>query len=144
MSAPPPLGRDVPGRRAVPPAVRAAGVVLVVVALILLGSAAVGLVARTTARATPMPHPVWMFFVGLPLLLAGAACLGSGSLGAAARRVVGAGTAVPVEPGGPLADERGILGVGTAAPAVARGCSSCGRDNGADARFCDACGIALE
>ena len=119
---------------------RVLGVLLMGTALVLIGVAVADFFAAFAsddfgAEATRF----WMFFAALPFFALGALFLQLGFAGTAARYM--AGEYVPV-----LKDSMDQLGVG-GYPALAAGsgpyCRSCGRQNDADARFCDSCGLTM-
>jgi hypothetical protein len=80
-----------------------------------------------------------MFFAAMPFFALGGLFLQLGFVGAAAKYV--AGEAVPV-----LKTSMDQLGVGrypSAPTGSGQYCRSCGRQNDADARFCDSCGTSM-
>lgn len=89
--------------------------------------------------AADEPDKFWMFFVALPFFAAGGFLLNLGFSGAAAKYM-----ADEYSP----AIQRVSHDLGLredAAPAAGSGpfCRSCGRQNDADARFCDNCGTSM-
>ena len=99
------------------------------------------------------PQKFWCLFVGLPLLGLGGALLKFGYVGEISRYVAGETAPVAtdtfnyvaegVRPGIRHVSEAlraGRSGGGSASPMT---CGACGADHDADARYCDACGVAL-
>lgn len=80
-----------------------------------------------------LPGNFWLAFVGLPLLIVGAAISLFAFLGPATSYV--AGEVTPV-----IRDSLSTLGIGSAG----RTCASCGAQNDGRAQFCDSCGKPLE
>lgn len=121
---------------------RVLGVVSMGAALVLIGlSIADFFRAFNDPSFDAMPTKGWMFFVALPFFVVGGAFLQLGFSGAHATFLAG-------EYSPALRSVSRDLGlVGDRAPGGAPGpgpyCRSCGRQNDADARFCDSCGISM-
>lgn len=107
-------------------------------------------------RGGGMPTKFWMCFVGMPLLAAGIFLTKIGFMGAAARYVAGEiapvgkdtinymarGTKEAVrDMTGAIAE--GLRGEADASEVRVR-CHKCNAENEGDARFCDACGTAIQ
>jgi hypothetical protein len=144
------------GQRPTRIAVRAVGLVLLVVALVFL---AIGLQDFfSSSDSFEGPHRFAMVLVGILMLGPAGWCLQAGFLGAASRYVAGETMPVVKDSAAYLSDGQGVLGVGrtvgAAPPGPARGpsrgpastgpyCARCGVRNDDDASFCDSCGAAL-
>ena len=119
---------------------RVLGVLLMGTALVLIGIAAADFFAAFGSDDFGAePTKFWMFFAALPFFALGGLFLQLGFVGAAAKYV--AGEAAPA-----LKTSMDQLGVGRY-PSASTGsgpfCRSCGRQNNADARFCDGCGTSM-
>ena len=119
---------------------RVLGVLLMGTALVLIGIAAGDFFAAFGSDDFGAePTRFWMFFAALPFFALGGLFLQLGFVGAAAKYVVG--EAAPA-----LKTSMDQLGVGRY-PSASTGsgpfCRSCGRQNDADARFCDSCGTSM-
>lgn len=119
---------------------RVLGVLLMGTALVLIGIAAADFFAAFGSDDFGAePTKFWMFFAALPFFALGGLFLQLGFVGAAAKYV--AGEAAPA-----LKTSMDQLGVGRY-PSASTGsgpfCRSCGRQNNADARFCDGCGTSV-
>lgn len=119
---------------------RVLGVLLMGTALVLIGIAAADFFAAFGSDDFGAePTKFWMFFAALPFFALGGLFLQLGFVGAAAKYV--AGEAAPA-----LKTSMDQLGVGRY-PSASTGsgpfCRSCGRQNDADARFCDSCGTSM-
>jgi hypothetical protein len=110
---------------------RVGGPVLLVIGLLLTLAGMASFFSAFGSFETP--DNFWMAFIGLPLIGIGGAMTKVGYLGPATRYV--AGEVTPA-----LRDTLGVLGL----RAGTRECVSCGAQNDADSRFCDACGKPLK
>jgi hypothetical protein len=126
---------------------RVGGIVLLLVALLLLGSGLADLFSP--ADSSGGPHHVWMLFVGVLLLAPAGWCLQAGFVGVATRYAAGETLPVVKDSAAYLSDGEGILGVGRTVDDAAEHpeadgpyCSQCGTRNDAKAAFCDHCGHA--
>jgi ribosomal protein L40E len=108
------------------------GIVLVGIAFLDFFSGFGSLDPLGTPGSLSGPGNFWMAFIGLPLVAIGSWMLKAGYLGAATRYVAG-------EVSSPLRDTLGAVGLVDAGVA----CWSCGAGNDPDAKFCDACGVAM-
>ena len=99
------------------------------------------------------PRLFWCFFVGMPLMFAGAVLTNFGFMGAIVRYQAGEVAPVGKDTFNYMA-EGTKEGVRTVATAIATGlrdtstqsqlrCSACGHSNDANAKFCDECGAVL-
>jgi hypothetical protein len=132
---------------------RAVGITLTVVGLVLLGIALVDFFSGfgdTSDMSDDGPGLFWLFFVALPVLFVGLACTQLGFLGAASRYTAGESAPVLKDTASYLTDGEGFLGVGRtvddrSVPAAAGGafCSQCGAAHDRDARFCKSCGAPV-
>lgn len=127
---------------------RVGGIVLLLVALLLLGSGLADLFSPGDSSGGP--HNVWMLFVGVLLLAPAGWCLQAGFVGRATRYAAGETMPVVKDSAAYLSDGEGILGVGRTVDggegqpeAVGPFCSRCGTRSDANAVFCDHCGHAL-
>jgi hypothetical protein len=127
---------------------RVGGLVLLLVALLLLGSGLADLFSRGDPFESP--HHVWMLFVGVLLLAPAGWCLQAGFMGAATRYAAGETMPLVKDSAAYLSDGQGIVGVGRTVDegeqtpeAAGSYCSQCGARNAANAAFCDRCGHAL-
>ena len=119
---------------------RVLGVLLMGTALVLIGIAAADFFAAFGSDDIGAePTQFGMLFAALPFFALGGLFLQLGFVGAAAKYV--AGEAAPA-----LKTSMDQLGVGRY-PSASTGsgpfCRSCGRQNNADARFCDGCGTSM-
>jgi hypothetical protein len=108
---------------------RVGGIVLLLVALLLLGTGLADLFSPTDSSGGP--HHVWMLFVGVVLLAPAGWCLQAGFVGLATRYAAGETMPVVKDSAAYLSDGEGPS------------CSQCGTRNDANAAFCDHCGHAL-
>ena len=153
-------------------ALRVAGILLTLAGLVLIGTAIAdffGAFDSSSSAATyddytgpvpdlgledggsvddGMPDLFWLFFLGMPVLFAGAVCLQLGYVGAAARWSAGESAPVLKDTASYLTDGEGLLGVGRTVDddrTAAGGpfCRTCGTRADAGDGFCAKCGTAL-
>lgn len=117
---------------------RVLGALVLVAALVFIVIAGMDFFAAGSSDSLgEEPTKFWMFFVGLPLLFVGGVLLQLGFAGAGAKYI--AAEYVPV-----LKESMDQLGLQGNAPRDAGPyCRSCGKQNDADARFCDSCGSSM-
>jgi hypothetical protein len=89
--------------------------------------------------AVDEPDKFWMFFVALPFFVAGGFLLNLGFSGAAARYMADEYSPAIQR----VSRDLGLREDAAPAPGSGPFCRSCGRQNDADARFCDGCGTSM-
>jgi len=150
-----PAGARGSGRRTL---FRVLGVVLMGTALVLFGLAIADFFGASDMSGGPAPgepgfadwvdeemndEPTkgWMFFLGLPFFLLGGVFLQLGFAGATARYMADQYSPAIQR----VSQDLGLRGDRAPTGSAASGpyCRSCGRQNDADARFCDSCGTSM-
>jgi hypothetical protein len=119
---------------------RVLGMLLMGAALVLIGlSVADFFRAFNDPSFAAMPTKGWMFFLAMPFFLLGGICLQLGFAGAHAKYLAG-----EISPAlRSVARDVGLRVDDPAEQALGPYCRSCGRQNDADARFCDGCGTSM-
>ena len=140
---------------------RVLGVVLMGTALVLFGLAIADFFGASDMSGGPAPgepgfadwvekemngEPTkgWMFFLGLPFFVLGGVFLQLGFAGATARYMADEYSPAIQRVSQDLGLRGDEVSTGSAAAAASGPyCRSCGRQNDADARFCDSCGTSM-
>ena len=123
---------------------RVAGPILLLAAVVLIGSAFVSFLNSMNSDSMDAPvGAMGRFGIGGLCLVVGGALTNLGYMGAAARYAAGETVPVIKDSAAYLTDGEGLLGVGrTVDDPASKFCSSCGKPSPEAARFCESCGHA--